>query len=43
MEQFYAWTCPGEDAGHCGTDIRGEFEGPCCECPLREIVDRGVA
>ncbi|MFA5376585.1 MAG: hypothetical protein WC455_12635 [Dehalococcoidia bacterium] len=43
MEQLYSWTCPGEDAGHCGNDIRGNYEGPCECCSLRKIIDRPEA
>ena len=43
MEKMYTWTCPGEYLGYCDSGVRGEYGGPCVECPLREIVDREVA
>lgn len=42
MKSFFGWTCPGEDAGRCDSALRKGFEGPCIECPLREIVDKEV-
>lgn len=36
--KLLAWTCPGEDAGHCDSAIRGEYEGPCEGCPLCQVI-----
>ena len=40
METLYGWTCPADNAGYCDSILRDGFEGPCLECPLREIVNR---
>lgn len=30
-------TCPGEDLGYCGSDVRKGYEGPCESCPLKYV------